>query len=174
MYSNSEFVIPYLGLSNGQHYYSFCITDAFWRRFETSKISHGEMKLEVVFDKLERLVTLSIECVGSYRAACDRCLTEISVPIQFSDAIIIKMQEGVSDEEEVVLMDPKTSQIDIAPLLYESIHVHMPILNIKDCESEENKDCDADILSLLNRYSSDEDNNTSPEIWDELDKLNLN
>ena len=82
MQSKSGFVIPYLGLSNGEHYYKYSIDQYFWSKFETSKISEGHMQVDVIFDKLDRLVTLTIDCNGEYKAKCDRCVSEIMIPLK--------------------------------------------------------------------------------------------
>ncbi|MFT6809511.1 MAG: hypothetical protein ACJA01_002748 [Saprospiraceae bacterium] len=173
MQSKSELVIPYLGLANGLHNYIYIVDQHFWKGFETSKISEGQMEVDIIFDKLDGLVTLSIECNGAYKAKCDRCVAEIMIPMQFEDTIIIKIQEASGEETEVTFMDPKTSHIDLAPLIYESIHVHMPIISLKNCEEDDYKGCDQEILDRL--YGSDEEKNKSPSgIWKELDNLNLN
>jgi len=175
MQSESEFVIPYLGLLNGEHYYDFSIDQHFWRKFETSKISEGQMQVSVIFDKLDRHVTLSINCKGAFKAQCDRCVAEIMIPIEFEDTIIVKIQESSADEIEVTFLDPKTSHIDLAPMIYESIHVHMPMINVKDCEEEGYKDCDQEILDRLYGGSQEiKKEKPSSGIWGELDKLNLN
>lgn len=173
MQSKSEFVIPYLGLSNGEHNYSYIIDKYFWSMFETSGISEGKMQVGVVFEKMDSLVTLYIDCKGAFKAQCDRCVAEVMIPLEFEDTVIVKIKEASNEEAEAVFMDPKTSHIDLTPLIYESIHVHLPMINLKDCEKDGHKDCDQEILERL--YSNDKEIKDSPSgIWGELDNLNLN
>ncbi len=172
----SEYIIPYLGLSNGAHKYAFNISRDFWKHFEMSKISDGEMLVNVVFDKLDRVVTLEIYCEGTYMADCDRCTARIVIPMVFQDRMIIKVtDERLDQKEEVIFMDVKTSHIDIAPMIYESIHVHLPMVNVKDCKTEDYKDCDHSILDRLENSEAEEevDSEKGKSIWSELDKLNL-
>lgn len=174
MQSKSEFVIPYLGLSNGEHYYEYSVDQHFWRNFETSKISEGSMQLDLIFDKLDSLVTLSIKCNGTYKALCDRCVAEIMIPMRFEDTIIIKIQEASAEETDVIFLDPKTSHIDLAPIIYESIHVHMPMVSLKNCDEDDYIDCDQEVLDRLYAGSDEEKKEPPSGIWKELDNLNLN
>lgn len=174
MPTSSEYIVPYLGISDGEHKFAFDIAQDFWKNFETSKISEGEMKVDVIFDKLGRLVTLYISCEGHFLADCDRCTTSIAIPIHFDDRIVIKLEEESSNNEDVVFMDPKTSHIDLSPLIYESIHVHLPLLNLKDCESEGYKECDQEVLGRLNSFDDEPEETSKSGIWSELNKLNLN
>lgn len=170
-----EYIIPYLGLANGIHSYTFRVDKDFFKHFETSKVREGQLTLHVDFDKLDRIVTLDIKCDGTFRASCDRCASEIDIAMSYEDQVILKLEDArTSDKAEVIFLDPKTSEIDLAPVLYESMHLHLPMVNLKDCESNDYKDCDHEILDRLEGVYKEEGERSSSDVWSELDKLNLN
>jgi len=171
-----EYIIPYLGLANGVHSYTFDVDKNFFAHFETSKIKEGKLDLKVDFDKMDRMVTLAVQCQGTFNIACDRCTAMIDIPMVYQDTVILKIEEAnQTEEEEVIFLDPKTSEIDLAPILYESIHLHLPIMNLKDCESEAYRDCDHEVLDRLEGIEDQSDvEEKKSGVWSELDKLKLN
>ena len=167
-----EFVIPYLGLSDGTHKFSFDIDKTFFQQFEKSKIEEGKLNTEVDFIKSGRMIVLEIKGSGFFNALCDRCVAEIPVPLTFEDRIIIKLSEEVDvDNEDVVYIDDKSSHIDISPFIYESIHLHMPLQKLRDCESEEYKFCDEAALNNLGGSNQYDDNPGNDNPWKELKKF---
>lgn len=180
MISLEEYIIPYLGLKNGEHKFQYHLDNGFFAHFETSKITEADLSVDILFDRRDSVVTVSIACEGTFNATCDRCTSQISIPMAFDDRVIIKLEEEKPGEEvEVVFMDPNTSHIDLAPHIYEAVHVHLPIQNLKDCEADEYQSCDHEVLDRLEgeEHSSDGDSDADEmqgNIWSELDKLNLN
>ena len=176
MGAQSEYIIPYLGLSNGIHQYDFSLNNQFFVNFEKSKIKDANIELSVNFEKRDRMVVLEITGGGSFRSSCDRCLAEIDIPIQFDDRIIIKFadQKHPSDSEEVYYLDPKTSHVDISPYIYEVVHLHLPIVNARNCEEEGFVYCDQTVLSAIQTENDKNQSSFEDESpWSELRKLNL-
>ena len=173
MASLDEYIIPYLGLKNGEHKFLYKLDNEFFVHFETSKIKEAQIDIEVVFDRQESIVTLDIACAGHYMASCDRCMVKIAIPITFEEQVILKLEETPEVViDEVVYLDPKTSLIDISSHIYECVHVHMPMQNLKDCESDDYVDCDNELLDRLD--DREDEKSEGKGIWSELDKLNLN
>ena len=127
-----EFSIPYLGLSDGTHQYSFELESSFFAQFEKSKIGDCALDMKVELLKDGRMVVLHMNCSGNFQAACDRCLSSIEIPLAFADKAIIKIEENTGKREtEVYFLDPSTSHIDLSPFLYESVHLNLPMLNLE-------------------------------------------
>lgn len=173
MGSLEEFKIPYLGLTNGSHEFRFDLRDEFFSHFEKSTVRQGEFSVDLDFEKRDRMVVLTIAAKGSFKADCDRCLSLIDVPMEFQDQIILKLTEEVRpQEDEVYYLDSNTSHIDVSGYLYETIHLHLPIKNLRDCQGDDYKFCDQDVINNLeDRNKTSEASGENP--WSELDKLNL-
>ncbi|MEL6388598.1 MAG: DUF177 domain-containing protein [Bacteroidota bacterium] len=177
MTSLKEFVIPYLGIKNGEHQFQFLLDKDFFSHFEMSKIVEADLQISVVFDRQDGMVNLHLRCTGSYRGDCDRCTAPIDIPLSFDDYVIIKLAtppEHVTDE--VIYMPPESSHVDISDPIYQSVHLHMPIQQLRDCEGESYRHCDQDVLTKIGGIDTitDEDEQQQSSIWSELDKLNFN
>ena len=170
----NEFIIPYLGLSNGTHQYHFEIGKEFFAQFEMSKMSAGKFDLKVELVKDGRMIILMVGFHGYFTAPCDRCLSQIEVPMDFEDKLIIKIedQQGINDPD-VYYLDPGTSHIDISTMLYESLHLNMPMKNVRDCESENNTYCDLQALGNLNEIKDNKKDVDESNVWKILDDLEL-
>ena len=172
----SEFVIPLLGLYNGIHVYEFDIDQEFFTHFEMSKIKEATLQLELTLEKRDALVTLDFICEGSFKAICDRCTQEIDIPIDFEERLYIKYGEASdSSDEDIIWLDMHASEVDLTDTVYELIHVHLPIINRVDCESENFARCDKDALAVINNQDeSDEQEDDTNDLWQELKKIKFN
>ena len=169
----NELIIPYLGLSNGSHEFFFELDHSFFSLYETSKVKNGRFEIKVDFQKQDRMVVLEIIGTGSHVAPCDRCLADIDVPMTFEDRVILKLTDvSDTDDASVHFLDPKTSKIDLSPYIYESIHLYLPLRNLRDCEGDDNKYCDQETLKNLSR-DDEKQADQGNDIWKELGKLNL-
>lgn len=174
MKTHNEFTIPFLGLSNGAHLYDFKLDNSFFASFEKSSIENGEISSKVTFDKQDRTVVLLIDCKGYFNADCDRCLAPIQVPVDFNDKIILKIeQEPHIKEDEVYYLEPHTSHIDLSSFIIESIHLYLPMKNIRDCDEEDFRYCDQEVLKNLDQGLKNEKASFGKNPWGDLDKLNL-
>ncbi len=174
MSANAEFVIPYLGLSNGTYQFFFELDKKFFTSFEKSIIEEGQMKVEVSFEKQDRMVVLLVSGSGYYASDCDRCLAPIQVPVDFNDRMIIKIQEAdLTQEDEVYYLAPNTSHIDLKPFVHESVLLHLPIKNLRDCQKDEFQFCDQDVLKNLGTIEEEHNIPEGEDPWEALRKLNL-
>jgi len=174
MSSLDAMIIPYLGLANGEYTYTFKVGEVFFKHFEKSKIKAGNFDVDIQLEKRDRMVVLLLTAEGASRAACDRCLTDIDVPISFEDRIILKIEEAPEiQEDEVYYLDIQTSHIDLSTYIYESIHVHMPLTNLRDCKSEEYIHCDHAALDALDQDPSPDSPTQEDNPWGALKDLDL-
>jgi uncharacterized metal-binding protein YceD (DUF177 family) len=172
----NEFVIPLLGLYNGIHVYEFDIDQEFFRHFEMSKIKEATLQLELTLEKRDSLVTLDFSCEGSFKATCDRCTQEIEIPLDFEERLYIKYGEASdSSDEDIIWLEMHASEIDLTDTVYELIHVHLPIINRVDCDSENYVRCDKEALAVIyNHEESQEDDDANNDLWQELKKIKFN
>lgn len=170
----SEYVIPYLGLANGTYEYFFELDNSFFANFEKSEVDKGNFDVNITFEKQDRMVVLMIQGEGYTMADCDRCLSEIEIPIVFDDRVILKIEDAPAvQEDEVYYLDTQTSHIDLSPYINESIHLYLPMKKIRDCESEDYKYCDQEVLKNLDNGTEEENKSQGDNPWDALRKLNL-
>lgn len=174
MAMKKEFLIPFKGLENGIHNYRFQVSTDFFEKFESSRIKNGEYQVDLIFDKRDQMMILDFSFEGHYLADCDRCLVNIEIPSSGDDRLFVKYQSSSSDEEneDVVLIEDDVHEIDVASMIHSMIHIHMPLINERDCEGEDYKYCDHTILDKIDgEIDDDDEEDDDSNTWDALKDL---
>lgn len=174
-----EFSIPVRGLGLGLHQFDYQIDSAFFAHFEESPVKAGQFELRMYLDKRPDLMTLHVDYEGKAHTSCDRCLADIHLPVSGQGDLLFKFREGSEGEEDeqdedVVYLSPNTPKLNVARYLYEFIILGMPMIKVYDCEEEDPRPCDQDMLKYLDHTSRTDDepsdDDTNP-IWDALKDL---
>jgi uncharacterized protein len=169
-----QFSIPFTGLKLGAHQFDYELDDTFFNAFEYSLIKSGNLKVNLELDRQETMLLLKFKVVGTLNLDCDKCLSEFSYPVNLYERQIVKFAEDEleSDDEEIISLSRKDSEIDISRPLYEMINVAVPY--IKNCEQAD-KECDQEMIDRLAQLSIDkqaeENEQTSDPRWEALNKL---
>jgi len=164
-----DFIIPFIGLSIGNHSFEFDINDAFFANFEYSELHEGQVKVEVNLDRQERMLVFMFNLRGSIHVTCDRCLGEFDYPIDGHEQLIIKFGPERREESDEILIIPESDyQVDLAPLIYEYICVQLPIRFVHPMNEKGEYACDPDVTRFISE--SPEHNDIDPR-WNALKGL---
>lgn len=169
-----QFSIPFTGLKLGAHHFDYELDDLFFNAFEYSLIKSGNLKVELELEKQETMLLLKFKVMGTVNLDCDKCLSEFAYPVNLYERQIVKFAEDEleSDDEEIITLNRKDTEIDISAPLYEMINVAIPY--IKNCEQAD-KECDQEMIDRLEQLSIDkqaeENEQTSDPRWEALNKL---
>ncbi len=169
-----QFSIPFTGLKLGAHHFDYELDDRFFNAFEYSLIKSGNLKVDLELEKQETMLLLKFKVKGTVNLDCDKCLSEFAYPVNLYERQIVKFAEDEleSDDEEIITLSRKDSEIDISEPLYEMINVAVPY--IKNCEQAD-KECDQEMIERLEQLSIDkqgeENEQTSDPRWEALNKL---
>lgn len=144
-----QFSIPYKGLKDGIHEFEFEIQNDFFSAFEDSPVSTGQLISALLLEKKSDHLILNFKTSGTVDTECDRCTSEIQLPINFANDYIVKFGED-EEEEDVVYIHPDSHEINVARLLYEQIVLALPLIKIYDCGSAEPRPCNDKVLEILN------------------------
>lgn len=164
-----QFSIPFKGMLDGSHEYSFSLDQDFFSRFEASPFQKGHIHADLFADKQGSLMNIDLEIRGSILTECDRCLAEIDLPIVGSYHFILKKANGISEDPDLYYIKPEDSEWNIATVLYEYTCLSIPFSKSIDCELKDPSPCNKDVL---NRLQQEETNSEINPMWDELKKLN--
>jgi len=162
-----EYSIPFKGLGNGIHQFVFRIDKSFFEHFEQSPISDCSIELKLDFDKRSDLFVLEFDFSGKVKTSCDRCLVPIDLPISGAQSLLVKFSEAEEAEEaEVVYISPDENELNVSRFVYEFICLALPIMKTYDCENDEPRPCDMEMLRFLD--NGKEAQAEQNPIWDEL------
>ena len=169
-----QFSIPFTGLKLGAHHFDYELDDSFFGAFEYSLIKSGDLKVNLELEKQETMLLLKFKVIGTVNLDCDKCLSDFAYPVNLYERQIVKFAEDEleSDDEEIITLSRKDSEIDISEPLYEMINVAVPY--IKNCE-QAGKECDQEMIDRLEQLSinkqAEENEQTSDPRWEALNKL---
>lgn len=170
MNSRDEYIIPFEGLKVGEYVYEFHVDDMFFEEFEYSIISGGNIEVVFTLEKKETMMLGHFNMSGIMKMACDRCMEPMDIPISVSHQIVFKFSDEENEDENLVHVPSSAFTIDISPMIYELLTVALPSRSV-----HEEKECNEEMLGLLNQYESFSENDDSEEEvdprWNNLKKL---
>ncbi|HLW39247.1 MAG TPA: DUF177 domain-containing protein [Brumimicrobium sp.] len=170
MNSRDEYIIPFEGLKVGEYVYEFHVDDMFFEEFEYSIISGGNIEVVFTLEKKETMMLGHFNMSGITKMACDRCMEPMDIPVSVSHQIVFKFSDEENEDENLVHVPSSAFTIDISPMIYELLTVALPSRSV-----HEEKECNEEMLGLLNQYESFSENDDFEEEvdprWNNLKKL---
>lgn len=170
-----EYQIPFVGLKLGVHHFNFVLEEDFFRHFENSLVKQGQVFVDLEFDKKDRLIVLNFDVSGSIVTECDRCGQQFNLPIHGNHTMYVKIgdrREEDVDNEEVVWIGEGESVLDLSEMIYEFVHLSLPIRKTHPDTKEGLPGCDPEILKFL--ASEEQLKHDKDPRWDILNNLNSN
>ncbi len=165
----SEYIIPITGIKNGLYQFDYDIDLNFLHHFEYKDLLDIYAHAKVNLIKNNSIFDIEIQVNGSALTECDRCIEELNIDINFIHHLVIKLEDGLSDEEDLILLPESTTEIDLSPYIYETIVFSLPMKRIHPDDSDGNSTCNKEMIERLNKYLIQEP--TIDPRWDALKKL---
>ncbi len=164
-----QYQIAFSGLNPGMHQFDFQIGDTFFELVDDAEITGGDVTVNVMMAREERMMDLHLEISGKVRVPCDRCNELIEVDVNGSERLIIKLGDHYYEESEDVQVIPDTAhQFDLSPFLYEYIHLLLPIRRVHPEDKKGNSQCNPDVILKLKELS---ERHIQDPRWEVLNQL---
>ncbi len=162
-----DYIIPFVGLKEGVHEFTFDLDARFFESFEYSEIKEGKVHVIMSMEKQNRMMIFIFNIKGYVKLPCDRCLDELDFPVEGNERLIVKFGEEWKEEtEEILIIPEKESSIDVSDFIYEYIMLLLPYKRVHTDESE----CNKDVVDKLSQHAAIE---TDPR-WEALKALKDN
>lgn len=170
-----QYQIPFVGLKQGLHRFSFDVNEQFFANFEGATIADCNVKVDIDFDKKNDFFMLDFFVSGTVKTECDRCaqnypqeiLDEFRLYVKFDDRNL----EIDSDDEEVIFISRSETHLDVSKLIYDFVSLSMPLQKI----CAENRNTDKSCNPELNKYFKKEESNEEiDQRWSALKNIKLN
>ena len=144
--------IPFRGLKPGVYTYDFQVGDALFEMFENAEIQHGNCHVRVELRRLESMLDMEVQILGSVTAPCDRCLEDCEIPVAFEGNLVVKFSDEVREYDgEVMWLSPADDEVDLTQYVYESIILSRPYQRVHPAGG-----CDAAMMRRFRIVSSEE------------------
>lgn len=165
-----QFVIPFKGLSIGNHNFEFQVNEKFFESIEYSELHRGEIRLEVEMLKDERMLIFTFQFDGTVEVICDRCLDPFDFPITGRERLFVKFgQEWEEESDEIIVIPEGEYQFDLSPYIYEYINLLLPMQRIHPDNENGTSTCNPEMLERLGNIQEIKEDH-DPR-WDVLLKI---
>ena len=127
----TEFILPFVGLKDGQHSFDFDIDTTFFNAFEFSDFSQAAIKVKLLFDKKPSLMNLSFTANGTVELTCDVSNETFDFQLDSKLDWIVKFGDEYDDDHDEFLILPHGSyQVNVAQPIYEMIALSVPLKKV--------------------------------------------
>ena len=147
---NDRFIIPLNGLTTGQHEFSWKVGKEFFEGFDNSEILDAELDAYVRVEKSGRYLGIDCEVTGDVVVECDRCLDELSMPVDLEIRLSVKYGDEESSDEhhegerEVIFVPETDAEFDMSQIIYDYVCLNLPMQRV-----HEDGECNPDVLKHL-------------------------
>lgn len=123
------------------------IDDSFFQTID-GLIGHGQIHTTLhVEGNTRTMFKLHIHSTGTVSVPCDRCLSDMTIPVDTDDTLAVKLGDEYLDEGDVVVIPEDDGYIDISQFIYEFIVLSLPLKRV-----HEPGQCDEATLQALNSH----------------------
>lgn len=168
-----SYKIPFSGLKKGIHHFDFKIDKAFFKNFEDSLINNSNLNIHLAFDKQPRMFVLDFDFEGTVQTVCDRCADNFDLPINGQQQFIIKMREIPGEDEDIIYISDSAVDYNVAALIYEVLHLHLPIKKACVLTETEEPICGFNFSQFSPNDEETEDDENQSDIWSALKDLKI-
>jgi uncharacterized metal-binding protein YceD (DUF177 family) len=170
MGQKEDMTIRFSGLKPGVYNYGFTLTDEFFDTCENEEIRGGNVKIEAKMERLAQMLMFEFSLKGEVTTLCDRCLGEMTVPVEGSEHLCVRFSDTETcDDEDVAVLPEDAFEIDLSQWFYEYVAVRIPIQHMHP-EGE----CDPEVTKYIVEEEIGERREENEEIdprWEALKKL---
>ena len=172
MKSNNRLIIPFKGLKIGTHTFVFDIDDKFFGDFQQSEINKGKVHVVVNLEKQSSMLQLEFVLQGTVFVACDRCLDDLDLHIDYNTNLFIKFAEQTEEQtEEILVLSYAEHELDVSQYVYEYAHLSLPYKRMHPDKENGESTCNKDMLKKLEEYLLPEKDETTDPRWNNLKDL---
>lgn len=163
-----KYDIKFSGLNFGEHEYDYQIDNQFFEIFDEEEPLNANLKLKLILEKQEKMLVLKFNIKGEIFLKCDRCNDEIIRTLDIEEVLYVKFGHHAGEEDvDVVIIEEKEYEINIAQFVYEYVMVAIPLKNVhKDGE------CNPKNLEYLEQHEIHIEQEIDPR-WNALKEIKI-
>ena len=147
MAKKSEYQIGFTSLADGKHEFTFEIEGKFFEQLEYSEIKDAQLHVKMVLEKKQTMMLAEFEIAGQIKIMCDRCTDDFDLPVKGTSNLIYKFGEEDLDDENVVVVYPNETEIDITHPIYEFTCLLIPARRVHP-----DGKCNTEMLKSIDQY----------------------
>ena len=162
MNSLESLKIDLKGLKDEETSLEFTLDDTYLEALDGADVKKGSLH-----------VSVSIRKATGFFVPCDRCLDDMTLPVDTDNCLIVKLGSVYSEEDDVIVVPENEGILDMAWLIYEFVALVIPIRHVH-APGKCNPAMTQALEELSSDRSSDEESNQPIDPrWAKLKDLNI-
>ncbi len=149
---SNNFIIPLNGLHTGKTYINWHVGKEFFVEFGNSDIIDADIKVSITIDKSGTYLGIDCSIVGTVVVSCDRCLEELSIPVDTVALLSIKYGSESTDTDnnaenegrEVLYLSEDEAEMNMEQVIYDYSLLALPMHKV-----HKSGDCNPVVLKYL-------------------------
>lgn len=131
MTERKEYAIPFSGLKQGKHEFTYKIGNSFFQSFDFQEFNSARIEVKVTLDKQTTVLDFDLKAKGTVNVDCDLTREPYDQPIEAELELVVKFGETYNDEDDEILIIPHGEhQVNIAQYIYEMLVLAVPAKRI--------------------------------------------
>ena len=130
MCSLEQFKINLKSLEDEETSFAYDLEDDYFNALDDSELRHGALHVSVSIRKATGFFELLFHIEGTVTVTCDRCLDDMSQPIETDCRQIVKLGAVNSEEDDVITVSEDEGILDLSWVIYEYIVLAIPIKHV--------------------------------------------
>ena len=122
-----QFNIPFVGLKEGKHFFTYEIDNTFFEAFTYNEFEKTTLVVNLEFVKKSTIFELLFTVFGTVNVPCDITLENFDVKIASTLPLVVKFGREYNDEnEEILILPHEAYEVNVAQFIYEMIVLAVP------------------------------------------------
>jgi len=131
MKSKDFFIIPFAGLKQGRHDFSFPIENKFFKSFGYNDFNNAKLIANVELIKKAAILELDFIISGKVNVFCDISIEPFDLEINAQSNFVVKFGNSTENVlDEIIFMPNGSHEINVTKHIYETIILSLPIKKV--------------------------------------------
>ncbi|MBR1706718.1 MAG: DUF177 domain-containing protein [Bacteroidales bacterium] len=129
--------IPLNGWAAGLRTFRWHAGIEFFQQFDNAEILDADVDVDARVEKSGHYIGVDLEVRGSVTVACDRCLEDLTLPVEVRPSFSVKSGasvssggEGKEGEREILLLDEADADLDLGQVIYDYVCLSLPMQRV--------------------------------------------
>jgi uncharacterized protein len=128
-------IIDIKSLRLGAHKQEFKIDKSFFESYRNDTVMDACLDVMVVIDKAVGWIKVDCKITGDVKVECDRCLAELTLPIDISAPFTVKFS-SLGDEtdqdygDDVIVLKESDGELDLSQIIYDYVCLSLPLKKV--------------------------------------------
>ncbi|MBO5562150.1 MAG: DUF177 domain-containing protein [Bacteroidales bacterium] len=154
-----DYIIPLNGWAAGEREFRWHAGTEFFQMFDNAEILDADVDVEAKVVKSGHYIGVDLDVEGSVTVPCDRCLEDLTLPVDAHPSFSVKFGEEVSPggesgegEREILCLSDSDADLDLRQVIYDFVCLSLPMQKVHD-EGQ----CNPDTVRFLSHEQGNEE-----------------